>query len=132
MHGDKLISGSGDNTIKVWSTDTWTCERTLEGHDGEVSSLLVHGDKLISSSSDDTIKVWSTDTWACERTIEGHGSTVVRAWRQADQRLRRRHDQSVEHRHLDMRARPRRPHWCCVPLVNNSSTRELDRQTDLF
>jgi WD40 repeat protein len=47
VHGDKLISGSGDRTIKVWSTDTWTCERTLEGHTSAVFSMVVHGDKLI-------------------------------------------------------------------------------------
>jgi WD40 repeat protein len=69
-HGGKIISGSHDNTIKVWSTDTWTCECTLEGHDGDVCSLVMHGDKLISGSYDNTIKVWSTDTWACERTLE--------------------------------------------------------------
>jgi WD40 repeat protein len=76
VHGDKLISGSDDCTIKVWSTDTWTCERTLEGHTGGVDCLVVHGDKLISGSSDNTIKVWSTDTWTCERTILGHDNIV--------------------------------------------------------
>jgi WD40 repeat protein len=72
VHGDKLISGSANTTIKVWSTDTWTCERTLEGHNGGVYSFVVYGDKLISGSGDKTIKVWSTDTWTCERTLEGH------------------------------------------------------------
>jgi WD40 repeat protein len=76
VHGDKMISGSGDNTIKVWSTDTWACERTLEGHTGYVFSVVVHGDKLLSGSIDTTIKVWSTDTWACERTLEGHSNFV--------------------------------------------------------
>jgi E3 ubiquitin-protein ligase TRAF7 len=60
MHGDKLISGSDDNTIKVWNTDTWACERTLEGHTGTVNSLVRHGDKLISGSADSTIKVWGS------------------------------------------------------------------------
>jgi WD40 repeat protein len=32
VHDDKLISGSYDSTIKVWNTNTWVCERTLEGH----------------------------------------------------------------------------------------------------
>jgi hypothetical protein len=45
LHGDKLLSGSSDSTIKVWNTNTWTmsCERTpskLEGHDGAVYSLV--------------------------------------------------------------------------------------------
>jgi F-box/WD-40 domain protein 7 len=77
MQHDKLISGSYDNTIKVWSTDTWACERTLEGHDDYVRSLVVHGDKLFSGSDDRTIKVWSMDTWACERTLEGHDHFVT-------------------------------------------------------
>jgi WD40 repeat protein len=60
MHGDKLISGHGYYTIKVWSTDTWTCERTLESHADAVKSLVVHGDKLIIGSNDNTIKVWGS------------------------------------------------------------------------
>jgi hypothetical protein len=51
-------------------------ERTLEGHTGSVSSLVVHGDKLISGSADSMIKVWNTGTWACERTLEGHDDEV--------------------------------------------------------
>jgi hypothetical protein len=74
MHDDKLISCSVDSTIKVWSTDTWTCERTLD-EDSNVTSLMVHGDKLISGSYG-SIKVWSTDTWTCERTLEGHTDSV--------------------------------------------------------
>jgi WD40 repeat protein len=57
-----LISGSNDymehRMINVWSTNTWACERTLEGHTKTVFSLVMHGDKLISGSADRTIKVW--------------------------------------------------------------------------
>jgi F-box and WD-40 domain protein CDC4 len=70
VHGDTLISGSDDCTIKVWSTDTWACERTLEGHDDAVIFLVVHGNKLISGSYDHTIKVCSFD----DGTIEVWGS----------------------------------------------------------
>jgi E3 ubiquitin-protein ligase TRAF7 len=56
--------------ITFWSTGTWACERTLEGHDGVVAALMMHGDKLLSGSEDHTIKVWSTYTWECERTIK--------------------------------------------------------------
>jgi WD40 repeat protein len=46
--------------IKVWSPNTWACERTLEGHTTVVASLVMHGDKLISGSDDSTIKVWGS------------------------------------------------------------------------
>jgi hypothetical protein len=52
VHDGKLLSGSGDKTIKVWNTGTWACERTLEGHTGIVCSLVMHGDRLISGSLD--------------------------------------------------------------------------------
>jgi WD40 repeat protein len=58
VHGDKLISGSKDHTIKVWSTDTWTCEHTLEGHNESI--LKVHGGKLISGSNGSMIRVWGS------------------------------------------------------------------------
>jgi WD40 repeat protein len=76
MHGDKLISGGFDHTIKVWSTDTWACERTLKGHYSGVRYIVVHGDKLISASNDHAIIVWNTDTWACEHTLVGHDGIV--------------------------------------------------------
>jgi WD40 repeat protein len=60
VHGDKLISGSNEGTIKVWNTDTWVCERTLKGHTSAVLCLVVHGDKLISGSHEGTIKVWGS------------------------------------------------------------------------
>jgi WD40 repeat protein len=114
LHGDKLLSCSADNTIKVWSTDTWTCERTLEGHTEWVMSMVMHGDKLISCSADYTIKVWSTDTWACERTLEGHTDWVMSMVMHGDKLISGSRDramhQSMEHRHLGMRAHPRRPH----------------------
>jgi WD40 repeat protein len=49
VHGDKLLSGSNDGTIKVWSTDTWACERTLEGRNKSSSwSLAMHGDVALA------------------------------------------------------------------------------------
>lgn len=32
--GDWLVSGSWDLNMKVWSTDTWACLRTLSDHSG--------------------------------------------------------------------------------------------------
>jgi WD40 repeat protein len=96
VHGDKLLSGSGDCMVKVWSTDTWACEHTLEGHNSHVSSLVMHGDKLISASTDDTIIVWSTDTWTCERTLEGHTGGVFSLVMHGDKLLSGSDDNTIK------------------------------------
>ena len=58
QNGD-LASGSWDNTIKIWDTNTGSLKRTLVGHTGYVWSLAVlqNGD-LASGSWDNTIKIW--------------------------------------------------------------------------
>lgn len=64
--GDKLVSGSMDKSIRVWSTETWACERVLqEGHHTSgVIALLCAGDEesLISGSLDKTMRVWRDPT----------------------------------------------------------------------
>lgn len=70
--GNKIISGGTDNTIKVWNSETFHCEYTLEAHTGSVLYLLQVENKLLSCSTDSLIKVWDMETWQCERTLEGH------------------------------------------------------------
>jgi WD40 repeat protein len=66
VYGDKLVSCSRDKSIRVWSTETWACERVLqEGHHtGAVQALLSAGDEesFISGSLDRTMRVWSDPT----------------------------------------------------------------------
>ena len=73
----RLASGSDDCTIKIWNTQIAACERTLEGHSGDVSSVACLGEgRLASGSWDKTIKIWNTETGDCERTLEGHSNDV--------------------------------------------------------
>src|SRR5207244_2179047 len=62
--GQTLISGSDDQTIKVWNLSTGKLQRTLTGHTGLVFSvaLSADGQTLISGSRDQTIKVWKLST----------------------------------------------------------------------
>lgn len=72
-----IVSGSDDQTLKVWSSETGRCITTLEGHTGGVwSSQLSPDDIVISGSTDRTLKVWKAHTGELMHTLYGHTSTV--------------------------------------------------------
>ncbi|GAC77370.1 glucose-6-phosphate 1-dehydrogenase [Moesziomyces antarcticus T-34] len=72
-----LISGSLDNTLKVWDVRTGRCIRTLFGHVEGVWSLDVDKLRIVSASHDRTIKIWDRDTGLCQNTIVGHKGAVT-------------------------------------------------------
>uniref|UniRef100_T1PGV9 WD domain protein n=1 Tax=Musca domestica TaxID=7370 RepID=T1PGV9_MUSDO len=74
--GNRIVSGSDDNTLKVWSAVTGRCLRTLEGHTGGVWSSQMSGNIIISGSTDRTLRVWDMETGQCVHTLLGHTSTV--------------------------------------------------------
>jgi F-box/WD-40 domain protein 7 len=74
--GNRIVSGSDDNTLKVWSAITGKCLRTLVGHTGGVWSSQMSGGTIISGSTDRTLKVWDAETGNCIHTLNGHTSTV--------------------------------------------------------
>uniref|UniRef100_A0A6G1SBK2 F-box/WD repeat-containing protein 7 n=1 Tax=Aceria tosichella TaxID=561515 RepID=A0A6G1SBK2_9ACAR len=72
-----VVSGSDDQTLKVWSSDTGKCIATLEGHSGGVwSSQLSPDDIVISGATDRTLKIWRAHTGELLHTLYGHSSTV--------------------------------------------------------
>lgn len=73
-----LISGSEDNTIKIWELSTGKLVRTLTGHTNWISSLAISpdGQTLVSGSGDNTIKVWQWQTGQLIRTLTGHSYDV--------------------------------------------------------
>ena len=77
--GQTLVSGSRDNTIKIWQLNTGRELRTLTGHSGYVISLAItpDGQTLVSGSGDKTIKIWQLSTGQELRTLTGHSSYVA-------------------------------------------------------
>ncbi|KAF9929438.1 hypothetical protein BGZ65_005799, partial [Modicella reniformis] len=72
-----LITGSYDNTVKVWNIETGLCLRTLTGHALCVRALHFDEAKLITGSMDRTLKIWNYHTGQCIRTLQGHTDGVV-------------------------------------------------------
>ncbi|EUC45853.1 hypothetical protein COCMIDRAFT_94321 [Bipolaris oryzae ATCC 44560] len=77
-HGDTLVSGSYDCTVRVWRISTGEVLQRLQGHSQKVYSVVLdHArNRCISGSMDNMVKVWSLETGACIFTLEGHTSLV--------------------------------------------------------
>lgn len=77
-HGDTLVSGSYDCTVRVWRISTGDTVHRLQGHAQKVYSVVLdHArSRCISGSMDNLVKVWSLDTGACLFNLEGHTSLV--------------------------------------------------------
>lgn len=76
FYGNRILSGSDDTTLKVWSAVTGKCLRTLVGHSGGVWSSQMVGRLVISGSTDRTLRVWDAKTGECLKILAGHTSTV--------------------------------------------------------
>ncbi len=76
--GSTLVSGSFDNTVKVWDARTGECRATLQGHTSFVFSVAISGDgtTVVSGSWDNTVKVWDARTGVCRATLQGHIGSV--------------------------------------------------------
>ncbi|TKA69319.1 hypothetical protein B0A49_07885 [Cryomyces minteri] len=77
-HGDTLVSGSYDSTVRVWKISTGDLVHRLQGHTQKVYSVVLDHERnrCISGSMDNLVKVWSLDTGACLFNLEGHSSLV--------------------------------------------------------
>ncbi|KAA8894344.1 WD40-repeat-containing domain protein [Sphaerosporella brunnea] len=76
LHGDEIVSASGDRVIKLWNLKTGACEKTFLGHQKGIACIQFDGKTIVSGSSDQTIRVFDRDTQAETATLRGHGSLV--------------------------------------------------------
>jgi WD40 repeat protein/GTPase SAR1 family protein len=58
--GTWAVSGSRDNTVRIWDLETGKCRATLKGHRDWVRSVAVlpDGERILSSSDDGSVRVW--------------------------------------------------------------------------
>lgn len=78
-----LATGSGDNTARIWNTDSGTPKYTLKGHSGWVLALAWRpdGHNLATGSMDKTVRIWDESGQAVGRPFNGHSKWITSiAW----------------------------------------------------
>lgn len=82
--GGRLATGSGDNTARIWDTDTGTPKFTLKGHTNWVLGVAWAPDasRLATCSMDGTVILWDPETGKqVGNVLRGHAKWVnAMAW----------------------------------------------------
>ncbi|KAI9590859.1 WD40-repeat-containing domain protein [Syncephalis fuscata] len=76
-----LVSGSSDNTLRIWDTETSECLGVLDGHTSRVWDVNTSatGQYVVSASSDRSVRIWDTDKKECVSILDGHDGDVYSA-----------------------------------------------------
>jgi hypothetical protein len=77
--GKRIVSGSHDNTLKVWDAQTGQDLLALRGHTGWVTSVAYspNAKRIVSGSLDNTLKVWDAPAGQDLLFLKGHTSAVT-------------------------------------------------------
>ncbi|CAJ0920955.1 unnamed protein product, partial [Mesorhabditis belari] len=78
VHSGRIITGSADNTLRVWNVDDTQPAFTLTGHMGRILTFQMSDDGkyIISGSADQTVRVWCGQTGFQRDVLQGHTGTV--------------------------------------------------------
>jgi len=76
IHGNEVVSASGDRTVKVWDWPEQTCIRTFPGHQKGIACVQYDGRRIVSGSSDNEVKVFDKDTGVEVASLRAHSNLV--------------------------------------------------------
>ena len=76
--GQRIVSGSWDQTLKIWDANTGKELQTLKGHTWWVHSVAFSpdGQRIVSGSEDKTVKIWDANNGKELQTLTGHTGAV--------------------------------------------------------
>ena len=77
--GLRAVSGSDDETVKLWDITTGRVLKTFSGHKSFVNCVdfSPDGRAILSGSSDSTVALWDAETGKLLRTFNGHKKKVT-------------------------------------------------------
>ncbi len=82
VSSSRLATGSGDNTARIWDTDSGTPKHTLKGHTGWVLGVnwSPDGKQLATCSMDKTVRIWDAELGKpFGQDLKGHAKWVLAA-----------------------------------------------------
>jgi tetratricopeptide (TPR) repeat protein len=88
--GTRIVSGSNDDTLRIWDAATGESLQTLTGHESTVFCAAWNhaGTRIVSGSDDDTLRIWDASTGESLQTLTGHEDRVYSvAWNPAGTRI---------------------------------------------
>lgn len=69
--GDRLVTWSNDQTVRIWSLADGRSIHVLAGHEAYISWVACVGDtQLLSAADDGTLRLWSSTTGDLERVLK--------------------------------------------------------------
>jgi WD40 repeat protein len=77
--GQRVLSASGDDTLKIWDAASGDCLLALSGHSAPVLGCAWSGDgrRVLSASVDKTLRIWDAASGDCLLTLSGHSDFVL-------------------------------------------------------
>ena len=78
LDGRWIVSGSLDNTVRVWDAESGHQLRCLQGHEDWVTSVAFSPDgrRIVSGSYDRTVRVWHAESGQQLCCLQGHENWV--------------------------------------------------------
>ncbi len=79
--GRRLVTGSFDNTARIWDAGTGVQLAVLSGHSDYVISAAwsPDGKHIVTASQDKTVRIWDAATGIQRAVLSGHGDVVASA-----------------------------------------------------
>lgn len=76
LHGDEIVTASGDRMIKVWNIRSGACLKTLMGHEKGIACVQFDSRRIISGSNDNTVRIYDHISGAEVACLRGHNNLV--------------------------------------------------------